>query len=132
MNKKFDFDAFDAKCASILDGLFGNDDNTAVPTAMDMRNSGFGDEHQVSQPLYTCELAVVPERLHPDREINTLLEHDGAMFESGIELYHEREAYSDSAESLAEWQEELDIISQERAQLGSRICRLIAEYDARN
>lgn len=122
------------KILSIIDNLFGEDDNSAVPDAFDMRNSGFGDEHRMAKPIYGCDMIAKVEStlLHPDPEINSLLEYDGSLFESGMELYREREAYTDSAESLAEWEEELNHISQERAQLGSRINGLIAIYDARS
>ena len=114
---------------SLVDSLFGPETNAPVPGPYDMCNSGFGDSHAMS-----CSPEVVhvtyTEVLHEDPIINALMMEDAELFQEGAELYQERDAYTDSDDSLMEWQQMLDDIAERRGQLARQINDLTLRHES--
>lgn len=105
---------------SLINSILGSDDNGHVPTQFEMRSSGLGDAHDMSFVEITVE-----ERRQAS-ELEALEESLCDLHAQGADLYHEKDAYTDSAESLAEWQAGLDSIAAQMRCLEEQIATLQA------
>jgi hypothetical protein len=115
MSKKFDFDKFDAHCASILDNLFGEDDGAAVPSPSEIRSNGFGDEHLMVQdprPIYTCEQEFEPAQVvYEDPILQRLYDQLSSIFEDGASVSDWYDEDEDKQSMLEQLSAEHDLVN---------------------
>jgi hypothetical protein len=100
------------KILSIIDNLFGEDDNSPVPSDMDLRNnSGFGDSHHMSRPEYTCiQIAAShnnPEIARLEAELMEVFEAGHEISNHGPSAYATRQEYIDVLNGLSEQKNDL-------------------------
>lgn len=110
---------------SIIDNLFGEDDNSPVPSPMQMRNSGFGDAHDVVHPEHTCIQIVEPVTNPAIQKLEAQLME---LFEAGHEISRDG---ASAYETRQEWLDVLNGIHEQQNNLFLQIADLCGNYVAR-
>jgi hypothetical protein len=109
------------KILSIIDNLFGEDDNAALPSNWEMSvGRGVGDQHMMARPEYTC-INIEAQSTVTTSEIELLEEMLAELNQDGAELTN---CGPSMYETLNEFLSALTNLRRQRNELEQQIDRL--------